>query len=383
MKFCALLLALLLLSVAVTPAPAQTAIANGPCLSFTVGSTNNTETNAIAASNRCSYPVGAYACYSTRTPATCTTAILIVNGLSSATVAQTPIAGGLSPTGAFGFECPAGSTATAGLAASVTAGTSGVPCAAVTASNIAASVLPLAFASEIDKGATVFATMESTGATLQNCRIALAEPASPDLEFEFQQTNPTTNAVIGKPNLPVTLTGKPATFVLDFASTTPLQMADLPLIYSCDGAVSPISTAGLSSVDVDFTAGATANIVAEAETPSRNGILTVPQGGAGAFAVATDNAGNVAATVTVKADTGATALPATITLCQTNASTGACLAPPAVSLTVSVGVGATPTFSVFVSASGSIAANAAANRIFVRFELNGVELGATSVAVQT
>jgi hypothetical protein len=71
-------------------------------------------------------------------------------------------------------------------------------------------------------------------------------------------------------------------------------------------------------------------------------------------------------------------------LCQTDPASGQCLAPPAASATLDDAAGATPTFSVFVQASGPVAPSPATARIFVRFkDSNGGLHGSTSVAVET
>jgi hypothetical protein len=364
-------------------AKAQTATSSlctttAPILSGTI------EVTGIAVTNACAYPVAVYVCDFVTPKTSCPLTPATIDGLVTADITLSPVLESASESvTSVAFECPAGAAA---ITKSTFQSSSGAPsCQAVTSGAIAASALPDAFAASIDQTATVFATMINTGsATLSNCRIGLAEPAPTELQFAFQQTNPTTNTPIGMPNTAVTIAAKgKASFVLFFGSPLPVAEPGLPLEYACDGGVTPLSTAGLSSVDVDIATGAIANIVAIAATASNSGILTVPVGAAGAFAIATDNAGSAAATVTVTADTGGAALPLTLSVCETNAHTGACLAAPSASVTVDVAQGARPTFSVFATASGTIALAPATNRVFVRFKLNGTELGETSVAVQS
>jgi hypothetical protein len=101
------------------------------------------------------------------------------------------------------------------------------------------------------------------------------------------------------------------------------------------------------------------------------------------LAVASANVGTTD-TLTVSADTGDTTLPLSLFLCQTDPADGACLAAPAATVTLTDAAGATPTFSVSVTASQPIGFDPAAARIFLRFkDSNGVSHGSTSVAVTT
>ena len=140
---------------------------------------------------------------------------------------------------------------------------------------------------------------------------------------------------------------------------------------------------GVNTIELDFEIRPVADIIALAATETHDGIVEVPQGGAGAFAVATTNLG-VTAPITVSVDTGAATLPVTATICQTDPSTAQCLAAPTSKLSLSSFIGgSTPTFSVFVQASGPIAFDPAAARVFVRFMEPGAGEGATSVAIET
>lgn len=103
--------------------------------------------------------------------------------------------------------------------------------------------------------------------------------------------------------------------------------------------------------------------------------------GIGAFAIAVVNMGTTDS-ITVSADTGEATLPVSLSLCQTDSTSGACVAPPAESATVNIANGATPTFSVLLSVSGEIPLDPAAKRIFVDFkDGSGDTRGLTSVAV--
>ena len=125
----------------------------------------------------------------------------------------------------------------------------------------------------------------------------------------------------------------------------------------------------------------TADVVAIALLPAGAGTLFVdPTSHQAAFAVAAVNVG-ASGTIALTADTGAVPLPLSITLCQTTSS-GACVSPPASSVTIPMATGSGAGYAVFVTGTGSIKANAAVNRIFLRFkDVGGVTRGSTSVAV--
>ncbi len=121
-------------------------------------------------------------------------------------------------------------------------------------------------------------------------------------------------------------------------------------------------------------------------TSSGTNTLTVPVGGSGAFSVATENqSGTSYPSITVKTSTGANpSLPVQVTLCQTNPSTGQCLAAPAATLTLApFAAGATPTFSVFVTATAAIASSPS-NEVVVLFtNPGGTVLGSATALIVT
>jgi hypothetical protein len=105
--------------------------------------------------------------------------------------------------------------------------------------------------------------------------------------------------------------------------------------------------------------------------------------GTGVFAVATVNLG-IDATISAAANTGTANLPVTLTVCQTNPQSGACLAAPACSVATDIQPNATPIFGIFVTGSAAVANSPGVNRVFVTFtDAGGVLRGETSVAVRT
>ena len=249
---------------------------------------------------------------------------------------------------------------------------------------LVSSVLPGSRSVETGTPATIFATMINASTTpLANCQLGISSAvAALGMGFNFQSTNPATNSPTGTANAPVAIPGNGvATIVLSFSDASPITLPAQPLDYDCDGIAPAAPVTGVNSVDLTFASSPIADIIALAATISGDGVIHIANG-AGAFAVATIDAG-AAAGLTVTADTGTALLPIAVTLCQTNAQAH-CLATPAASLSVSFAANATPTFSIFVSASGAIPFAPGSSRVFVRFkDAAGASHGATSVAVTT
>lgn len=171
-----------------------------------------------------------------------------------------------------------------------------------------------------------------------------------------------------------------------FAITPTAEMAprDVQLSFDCTNSNPALLTTGLNTLLLSASSTPVPDIVALAATPYGDGIISLPGSfGSSAFAVATVNVGD-SGDITVRADTGDASLLVSLFVCQTDAM-GACMSPPAGSVTTTVNVGETPTFTVFVNGDGDlIPFDPANNRIFVRFEdVGGVTRGSTSVAVQS
>lgn len=252
--------------------------------------------------------------------------------------------------------------------------------------SLAAADLPSGRSVEVGSPATLFASVINGSANdLQNCRIGLRGPVPTAATVSFQTTDPSNNQTTGQQNQPVTIAaGAAQSFLLAVTASAPLSLPAEPLLFTCDGLLPAPVIAGVNTVDLLFSASPIADVVAIAETGTADNTLTVPlsQQQQGAFALASQNVG-ATDTITVSADTGATALPLNILVCQTGAG-GACLAAPAPTVTLSYAASATPTFSFFVAATGEVDFAPATARIFVRFkDAGGSAHGSTSVAVKT
>ena len=249
-----------------------------------------------------------------------------------------------------------------------------------------ASVLPDSRSVQLGQPATLFASLVNAGATaLQNCRMALPVTAPRGLSLTYQTTDPGSNAPTGTPDTPATIAAGNGvqTFLVTLQGSMPFSAAAMPLDFDCLGAAPAAVETGVDTIDLTMSSAPTADIIALAATATHDGIVALPRGGTGAFAVASTNIG-IASEITVSADTGSAGLPLGLTLCQSNPSTGQCLATPAPSVTLSFAAQAAPTFSIFAQSKGTAIPFApASSRIFVRFRDAGALHGSTSVAVET
>jgi len=255
------------------------------------------------------------------------------------------------------------------------------------ASPLAAAVLPGGRSVMAGTTATIFATALNTASTAQsNCSVALPLGGVFGLSFHYQTTDPSTNALTGQPDTPVTIPANGAqTFVVSLEAGSAVAGFTQSLAFGCDGVTPAPIVAGVNTVDLLFSASPVTDVIALAATTSGDGIVTVPLSGdaESAFAVASFNNGT-AGLIIASVDTGNATLPVTATICQSDPVTAQCLAPAASSISVGFPASSTPTFSIFVKASGDVPFAPATARLFVRFnDSSGVPHGVTSVAVRT
>jgi hypothetical protein len=270
-------------------------------------------------------------------------------------------------------------------------GGGGAPCASAVSlqqspSLLLASVLPESRSAQVGNTVTAFAVVINAGPNpVAGCSIAPLSglPGT----FTYQTTNPSTNAVTGSPNTPVVIPGndQDQTFVIAFTPSSAFAPTNSVYSFSCsDVPMAPVVT-GLNTLLLSASTTPVPDVIALAATTQNDGIVHVTNGAppTGAFAVASDNLGS-GATITVATNTGGATLPITVTLCQTNPSTGACLQTPSTAVSTTINSNATPTFGIFVSATGTVPFLPATNRIFVTFtdSTNAIR-GETSVAVET
>ena len=252
------------------------------------------------------------------------------------------------------------------------------------------AILPSSRSVEVNAEATFFMTLiNTTGVTATNCGLDgldFADSSTGGFSYNWiwQTTDPANNQPTGTPFAPVSIpAGGYQTFYAGVTFSSPIA-ASFQMLASCSNADTASVIPGVNTLALTVASSPTPDVIALAETPTQNGIIDVPSGGSNAFAVATDNLG-IAGTIAVSAGTGSTSLPLSLALCQTDPSTAQCLAPPSSTLTANIAAGGTPTFSIFATATGAIAADPASNRIFVSFKdaSGGTLRGSTSVAVQS
>lgn len=254
-----------------------------------------------------------------------------------------------------------------------------------TTSSLLAAVLPVSRSVQVNGTATAFATIINTGTTTATgCSIA---PSSTlPLTFHYQTTNPNTNAVTGTLDTPVDIPANNASqsFVIALTPTAAIAPTNVAFNFTCTNTSPAPVVTGLNTLLLSGSTSPTPDVVALSATATGDGILHVPgSAGTGAFATASVNVGASGA-ITGSANTGSATLPLRLTICQSNPVNAQCLATPAATVTTTINASATPTFSIFATASGAIPFDPANSRIFVVFtdSTNAVR-GETSVAVQT
>jgi ethanolamine utilization microcompartment shell protein EutS len=251
---------------------------------------------------------------------------------------------------------------------------------------LVAAVLPASRSVRAGNLATAFATIINSGATaLNDCGIVPLSPVGAVLNF--QTTSAATNVSVGSPDTRVTIpAGAAQSFTFSLGAAAPQVPANIVLGFDCGGVDPAQPLVGVNTFLFAASATGTPDMIALAATPSGDGILNI-QGtsGTAAFAVSTANVGTDGQIIAF-VDTGSAAVNATFTVCKTNPTTGACILNANESYgPILTFPGDTPTFSVFVTATGPIPFAPGTNRIFVRFKdsTTRATLGSTSVAVRT
>jgi len=174
-------------------------------------------------------------------------------------------------------------------------------------------------------------------------------------------------------------------------SYTPLGAFPAPEVerdFQCINAASAETTPNVNTLLLSGNAMPAGDVIALSSTLTNNGIVEISgNSGIGSFAVASINLG-IDSDLNVQAVLTDPATSVELSICQTNPTDGICINPIDASpnpVALTIAAGETPTFSIFVVATGDVPLDAANTRIQVQFtdQSTGDIRGATSVAVTT
>ena len=248
------------------------------------------------------------------------------------------------------------------------------------AQSLVAAVLPSSRSVQVGTTATAFATIINAAQAGVATGCSLAPLTSVPATFTYQTTNPLTNAVTGTLNTPIDVPpGSNQTFVFAFTPTAAFVPTDVQLSFACANTPPATVITGINTLLLSASTTPVPDIIALAATITQDGVATLdPNSRVGVFAVATSNVGSSGA-ITMTADTGGANVPLSLSVCETNPTTGTCAASPSASVTTQINANATPTFGIFIMGNDTIPFDPATQRIFVRFvSADGVTRGATS-----
>ena len=240
------------------------------------------------------------------------------------------------------------------------------------------SVLPTSRFVTLGQPATAFMTVHNPNQIAgTNCIIEHHGPFRDSLTF---QVTDAANVPTGEPNQPVTIPANSfRTFIISLTPGETVSNVRFAPYAACDHIPMSRPVYGLNTIDLGADDGRGPDLIALVSTIGRNGIVDIPDGGTGLFAVATLNLGGPG-TATVTAQSLDSELPATGQVCRTDAA-GACIAPPATSLTLAVAPGQTSTFAVFVRTRHVTPFNPS-RRFQFQMRVDNQLRGSTSVAVR-
>jgi hypothetical protein len=258
------------------------------------------------------------------------------------------------------------------------------------AQQLRAAVLPQSRSVQVGQSATAFAiVLNTTSGNLANCGIALG--TSVPSAFSFFQTSPA-NAITGARNAKANIPANGfQNFLCEWVPQSAIAPTDLSFAFTCDGVPAAPVSPGVNTFLFSASTTPVPDILSIGAVLSNDGITNVPginvTGALGLMTVAAVNLG-ADQQVTAEVALSNSSIPASVTICETNITTGACLSPPtATSLSTRVArasAGSISAYSVFVSASATVNFDPANVRVIVRFrDQTGAIRGATSAALRT
>ena len=246
-----------------------------------------------------------------------------------------------------------------------------------------AAVLPSSRSALVNSEVGAFATIiNPSDIPLTSCTISPTTDVP--IDFSFFETDPADNGIVGEENAPIDIAANGfQTFVMFFTPTAAFEPTDVEFAFECSNSASTQTLQDVNTLLLSAADTQTADIVALVASISQDGVARIPgPDGVQAFGVAIANVG-AGAEIVASTETSIPGLNITLSICETDPDTGACLAPPATVTEATVSAGDFGTYSVFVSATGDVPFDPATNRIRVLFSENGVIRGSTSIAVTT
>lgn len=241
---------------------------------------------------------------------------------------------------------------------------------------LVASVAPSSRIAQVGSSVTMLMSVINYGSEYAQ-DVSIAQHTSLPITFTFKTWDTLTN--FGEPNALATI--KPnngvAFFVLEITPTSAFAASDMTFdIQTTNGT---IVSAPITQVNT-FVLGATDTASADIIMISTVTDISASVGTSGAFAIATSNVGNAAATgVDLVADVGTMSLVVSVN--QTDPTTGAIIGD---AQDMTIGIGETPTFAVFYTPTAAIANDPANNRITLQLvDGSGNLVGSQSVSIHT
>ncbi len=249
------------------------------------------------------------------------------------------------------------------------------------------AILPSTRSVQIGQTATAFGILINSTDAATKCYLQQPNPGMLG-EISFRATTPanTIDTAFG-PNEAVDIpAGGARNFVFALTPESELPAIDLTIVFDCENKQPAPLTPGVNTFTLTATPTAGPDLIAIGLSPSGDGIVNVPGNtGTGFFAASAVNIG-AAGAITANVDTGHFPIPisAQVTLCETNPANGQCLSPPAATTTRTFATNDIGTYTIFVQGTGNIPFNPGVHRLYLRLkDANGLERGATSVAVRT
>jgi hypothetical protein len=258
---------------------------------------------------------------------------------------------------------------------------------------LVAAALPTSRSVQVGTTATAWALVVNvdTSTTVTGVGIAPNGFISPS-DFSYQAFDP----ISAPPNTPINIPpGGLEVFLIAITPSTTLVPSLVPFIFEGTNTNAAPQFSAVNTLLFSASLTQTPDPIALAATTTGGGIVDIPGSTGKSFiAVATLNVGS-GGSITAEANTGNVNLPVTLTICQTNPTTGACINPLTAgpSATMTIAAGEQDTFLVTVQGSGTIPFDPALNRILINFHgestpgggstINGPVRGGTSVAVRT